>query len=113
KSSPQYSPTIFGADSSHQPTNETFNNVNITVPGGHANIGTAVPSNNPTDYNPNSIGARPAYGWYIHNATDIHFTGGSVKAASPDGRPAVIADTGSRVTFDGFKADRSTGLTDM
>jgi polygalacturonase len=114
KSSPQYSPTIWGADSSHRPTNVTFNNVNITVPGGHANIGTGVPSNDPNNYNPNSIGTRPAYGWYIHNASDIHFTGNSgVQFQSGDARPAVIADAGSTVTFDGFKAERSTGSTDL
>ncbi len=114
KSSPQYSPTIWGADTSHEPTNVTFNNVKITVPGGHANIGTGVPSNDPNNYNPNSIGTRPAYGWYIHNANNIHFTGGSrVEFASGDARPAVIADTGSQVTFDNFKAERSTGSTDM
>jgi polygalacturonase len=104
KSSPQYSPTLWGADTSHEPTNITFSNVNITVPGGHANIGTAVPSNNATDYNPNSIGTRPAYGWYLHNVNGIHFTGSSVKFQSNDNRPAVIADTGSNVTFNGFVA---------
>jgi polygalacturonase len=114
KSSPQYSPTIWGADSSHRPTNVSFNNVKITVPGGSANIGTGVPSNDPNNYNPNSIGKRPAYGWYIHNASNISFTGGSsVEFNSGDARPAVIADTGSTVTFDGFKAERSTGSTDM
>jgi polygalacturonase len=114
KSSPQYSPTIWGADTSHEPTNVSFNNVRITVPGGHSNIGTGVPSNDPNNYNPNSIGTRPAYGWYIHNANDIHFTGGSkVEFSSGDARPAVIADTGSQVTFDQFQAERSTGSTDM
>ncbi|OLB79361.1 MAG: hypothetical protein AUI14_10405 [Actinobacteria bacterium 13_2_20CM_2_71_6] len=109
-----FSPTIFGADSTHQVTNVTYNNVRLTVPGGSGNIGTGVPSNDPNNYNPNSIGTRPAYGWYIHNAKGIHFTGGSsVDFKNGDGRPAVIADTGSSVTFDGFTAERSTGGNDM
>ncbi|WP_370381435.1 glycoside hydrolase family 28 protein [Catenulispora sp. GAS73] len=102
-SSPDYSPTIWGADSSHQVTDETFGNVNLTVPGGKGTMSTGVPSNN-GDYNPNSIGTRPAYGWYLHNVSGIHFTGSSVKVAAGDGRPAVIANAGSDVTFDGLTA---------
>ncbi|ACU72370.1 Carbohydrate binding family 6 [Catenulispora acidiphila DSM 44928] len=101
--STDYSPTIWGADSSHQVSDETFTNVNLTVPGGHGTMSTGVPSDN-GDYNPNSIGTRPAYGWYLHNVSGIHFTGGSVKVAKTDGRPAVIANAGSAITFDGLTA---------
>ncbi len=114
KSSPQYSPTLWGADSTHRIHDISFNNVKLTVPGAHSNIGTGVPSNDPNNYNPNSIGTRPSYGWYIHNANNISFTSGSqVDYASGDARPAVITNAGSTVTFDGFKAERSTGSTDM
>ena len=102
-SNPDYSPTIWGADSSHQVTDETFGNVNLTVPGGKGTMSTGVPSNN-GDYNPNSIGTRPAYGWYLHNVSGIHFTGSSVKVAAGDGRPAVIANAGSDITFDALTA---------
>jgi polygalacturonase len=102
-----YSPTIWGADSSHQVSDETFTGVNLTVPGGNGTMSTGVPSNNATDYNPNSIGTRPAYGWYIHDADDIHFTGSSVKFAASDGRPAVIANASSNITFDGLTAQAS------
>ncbi len=112
KSSPQYSPTLWGADSSHQPHNITFTNVHITVPGGHGSMGTGVPSNNPTDYNPKSIGTRPAYGWYIHNANHVTFTNSSVEVNSGDARPAFIANNASAVSFDHFTAERSTGSTD-
>jgi polygalacturonase len=99
KNSPQYSPTIWGADSSHQVSNVTFTNVRITVPGGHGSMGTGVPSNNAKDYNPKSIGTRPAYGWYIHNASNITFVGGGVMFNSGDSRPAVIANAASNILF--------------
>ncbi len=113
KSSPQYTATLWGESGSNHISNVTFNNVNITVPGGHAAMSTTVPSNDPNNYNPNSIGTRPAYGWYIHNADNITFNNSSVRFNSGDARPAVIANTGSTVDFDHFTAQRSTGTTDM
>jgi polygalacturonase len=113
KSSPQYSPTLWGESGGNRISNVTFNNVHITVPGGHASMSTGVPSNDPNNYNPNSIGTRPAYGWYIHNANNITFTNSRVDFSSGDARPAVIANTGSTVDFDHFTAERSTGSTDM
>jgi polygalacturonase len=113
KSSPQYSPTIWGADASHHVSNVTFTNVSITVPGGHGSMGTGVPSNDPKDYNPKSIGTRPAYGWYIHNADHITFSGSSVDFGSGDSRPAVIANAASTIRFDGFKFEKSRGSSDF
>jgi polygalacturonase len=105
-----FSPTIWGEAGSNQITNVTFNNVNLEVPGGSAAISTAVPSNNPNDYNPNSIGTRPSFGWYVHNASNIHFTGNSqVHFRTNDDRPAVIANTGSSLTWDTFVAERGSG----
>nr|WP_323747463.1 glycosyl hydrolase family 28 protein [Catenulispora rubra] len=106
-SGPDYSPTIWGADATHQVSNETFTNVDLTVPGGKGTMSTGVPSNN-GDYNPNSIGTRPAYGWYLHNVSGIHFTASSVKAAASDGRPAILANAGSDITFDGLTAQTSS-----
>jgi Carbohydrate binding module (family 6)/Glycosyl hydrolases family 28 len=113
KSSPQYTATLWGESGGNHIDGVSFNNVNITVPGGSGNLGTGVPSNDPNNYNPNSIGTRPAYGWYIHNANNIKFTNSSVRFASDDARPAVIANTGSTVQFDHFTAQRSTGSTDL
>jgi polygalacturonase len=113
KSSPQFSPTLWGETGGNRISDVTFNNVRIHVPGGHDAMGTGVPSNDPNNYNPNSIGTRPAYGWYIHNANNIQFTNSTVDVASGDARPAVIANTGSSVKFDTFTAERSTGSTDM
>ena len=102
-----YSPTIWGQSGSNHVNGVTFNNVNLTVPGGRGTMSTGVPSDN-GDYNPNSLGTRPAYGWYIHNADNIKFTGSSVKFAKDDGRPAVIANTGSNIFFDGLTAQRGS-----
>jgi polygalacturonase len=113
KSSPQYSPTLWGESGGNRISNITFTNVNLTVPGGHGSTSTGVPSNNATDYNPNSIGTRPAYGWYIHNANNVTFTNSSVRFNSGDARPAVIANADSTVHFDHFTAQRSTGSADM
>jgi hypothetical protein len=113
KSSPQYSATLWGEAGGNRISGVTFTGVTITVPGGHGSMGTGVPSNNPKDYNPKSIGTRPAYGWYIHNANDIKFINSGVQFNSGDARPAVIANAGSGIKFDQFTAERSTGGSDM
>ena len=105
--SPSFSPTLWGESSGHI-SDVTFNNVNIKVPGGNGTMGTGVPSNNAGDYNPNSIGTRPAYGWYIRYANNIKFLNSSVKFASNDGRPAVIANNSGPLTFDNFVAQRGS-----
>ncbi|MFE7170628.1 glycosyl hydrolase family 28 protein [Streptomyces sp. NPDC057616] len=106
-SSPSFSPTLWG-ESGHRINGVTFNNVNITVPGGNGTMSTGVPGNDPKDYNPKAIGTRPAYGWYLHNADDVQFTDSSVKFAANDGRPAVIANAASGIRFTGFTAQRGS-----
>jgi polygalacturonase len=101
-----YSPTIWG-QSGHQISNVTFNNVNLTLPGGHGTMSTGVPSDS-GDYNPKSLGTRPAYGWYIHQANHISFTDSSVKFSSDDGRPAFLANTGSAITVDHLTAQKGS-----
>src|SRR5690349_20778275 len=83
-----FSPTIWGADSSHRVSDVTFTGVHLNVPGGNGTMGTGVPSNDSTDYNPKSIGTRPSYGWYVHYASGIKFVDSSVEFAKDDGRPA-------------------------
>lgn len=104
---PSYSPTIWGQPGANHVSGVTFTGVNLTVPGGQSAMGTGVPSDN-GDYNPNSIGLRPAYGWYLHNADGVAFTNSSVRFAANDGRPAVIANSGSSVSFKNFIAQRGT-----
>ena len=87
----------------------TFNNVKINVPGGNGTMSTNPPSNERTNYNPNSIGTRPAYGWYVRYADRIKWVGSSgVSFTNNDGRPAVIADNSTDLTFDGFGWERGT-----
>lgn len=105
---PSFSPTIWGADSSHRVSDVTLTGVHLTVPGGSGTMSTGVPSNNPADYNPNSIGTRPSYGWYLHYASGIRFTDSSVRFGTDDGRPASIADNSSDVTFDHFTAEKGS-----
>ncbi|MCP2328763.1 polygalacturonase [Hamadaea flava] len=109
KSSPVYSPTLWGEAGGNQISDVTFTNVHLTVPGGSSAISTGVPSNDPTNYNPNSIGTRPAYGWYLHNANNVSFVDSSVDFQTNDNRPAVIANTGSNLRFTDFTAERGTG----
>ncbi|MFF0162049.1 glycosyl hydrolase family 28 protein [Streptomyces sp. NPDC005263] len=103
--SPSFSPTLWG-ENGHRINGVTFTDVNITVPGGNGTMSTAVPSNDPADYNPKAIGTRPAYGWYLHNADNITFTDSSVRSAADDGRPAVIANAASGIRFTGLTAQR-------
>lgn len=102
-----YSPTLWG-ESGHDISDVTFDNVHLTLPGGHAAMSTGVPSDN-GDYNPNSIGTRPAYGFYLHYVTGISFTNSSVAFSSNDGRPAFIANSAGPVTFDHVTAESGSG----
>ncbi|WP_406441204.1 glycosyl hydrolase family 28 protein [Streptomyces sp. NBC_01613] len=105
--SPSFSPTLWG-ETGHRINGVTFNNVHITVPGGNGTMSTAVPSNDPNDYNPKAIGTRPAYGWYLHNADNVQFTDSSVRFAANDGRPAVLANAASGIRFTRFTAQRGS-----
>ncbi|MER6221359.1 glycosyl hydrolase family 28 protein [Streptomyces sp900105755] len=106
--SPSFSPTLWG-ESGHRISGVTFDNVDITVPGGNGTTSTGVPSNDPNDYNPKAIGTRPAYGWYVHNADHVQFTDSSVKFAASDGRPAVIANSASDLRLTRFTAQKGSG----
>jgi polygalacturonase len=103
--SPSFSPTLWG-ETGHRISGVTFDNVDITVPGGNGTMSTGVPGNDPNDYNPKAIGTRPAYGWYLHNADDVQFTDSSVRFAANDGRPAVIANAASGLRFTRFTAQK-------
>ena len=93
-----YSPTLWGQPG-HPITGVTFDDVNLTLPGGHGAMDpNAVPADN-GDYNPDSLGTRPAYGFYLHNVSGITFNDASLKLATNDQRPAFIANTGSDITL--------------
>lgn len=102
-----FSPTLWG-QSGHLISDVTFDNVHLTLPGGHAAMSTDVPSDN-GDYNPNSIGTRPAYGFYLHDVTGIQFTNSSFSFDKNDGRPAILANSGSSITLRKVTVDRGNG----
>jgi hypothetical protein len=102
-----YSPTLWGQPG-HLITNVTFTNVELTVPGGHGTMGTGVPSDT-GDYNPRSLGTRPAYGWYLHNVSGISFHNSSVAFDNNDGRPAFLANSGSDIKLDNFGFGKGSG----
>ena len=85
----------------------------LTVPGGRGSTGTGVPSNNSKDYNPKSIGTRPAYGWYIHFANNITFINSAVDFRNGDSRAAVIVNNASAITFTNFSFEKSRGPNDF
>jgi polygalacturonase len=103
-----FSPTLWGADSTHRVSDVTFTGVHLNVPGGNGTMGTGVPSNDATDYNPKSIGTRPSYGWYVHYAAGVRFVDSSVEFAKDDGRPASIVNNSSDITFDHFTAEKGS-----
>ena len=102
-----YSPTLWG-QSGHDISNITFDNVHLTLPGGHGAMSTGVPSDN-GDYNPNSIGTRPAYGFYLHYVTGVSFTDSSVAFSKNDARPAFIVNSSGPVTFNHVTAQSGSG----
>jgi polygalacturonase len=102
-----YSPTLWGQNG-HDISDITFDNVHLTLPGGHAAMSTGVPSDN-GDYNPNSIGTRPAYGFYLHYVTGVGFTDSSFAFSKNDARPAIIANSSGPVTLNHVTAQSGSG----
>jgi polygalacturonase len=109
KSNPEFSATLWGESGDNRISDVTFTNVHLTVPGGHAAMPIDPPSNDPNNYNPNSIGIRPAYGFYLHNVNRVTFNNSSFRFAAGDDRPAFIANAGSTVALHHVTAQRGTG----
>jgi hypothetical protein len=97
-----YSPTLWGMPG-HLITGGTFDRVEITFRGRPTPTSTAVPANDPVLYNPDSIGPRPAYGLYLHDAGGVAFDDGRLGLASADSRPAVVLNDARAVTLDGLQ----------
>ena len=93
-----FSPTLWGQPG-HEIRDVTFRNVHLTLPGGRpATDPNVVPADN-GDYNPNSLGVRPAYGFYLHQVDGVTFENSAFDLTADDGRPAFIANTGRAVTL--------------
>ena len=112
--SANFTATLWGeSEADNKISDVTFTNVDLNVPGGSGSVSTGVPSNDPRNYNPNSIGTRPAYGWYLRNVDGVSFTGSSVRFDERDARPAVIVNSSTDVSFGPFVAERGSASTDL
>jgi hypothetical protein len=101
-----FSPTVWGEPGGHEVSGITFENVHLTLPGGQsAPDPNAVPQNN-GDYNPNGIGTRPAYGFYLHNVDGVSFDRAAFDLSADDPRPALIVNGGRDVKLHGVTAER-------
>jgi hypothetical protein len=103
-----FTPTLWGQPG-HQISGVTFEDVNLALPGGHAAVDPNAVPNDTRDYNPRSLGVRPSYGFYLHEANGIRFEDTTLKLDADDARPAFIANSASAVTLDGVTVQRGTG----
>lgn len=109
-----FTATLWGeSGANNKISNVTFRNVDLTIPGGSDSDSTSVPSNDPNNYNPNSIGTRPAYGWYVRNVSNVRFIDSSVQFEDGDTRPAVTVNNSTAVSLENFVAERSSGSRDV
>jgi hypothetical protein len=94
-----YSPTLWG-EAGHPISDITFEGVRLLFPGGQSEMSTAVPANDPYLYNPDTIGTRPAYAFYLHDVSGIHFRGSSFRLQASEARPPFLVNHASDVDFD-------------
>jgi hypothetical protein len=102
-----FTPTLWGQPG-HPISDVTFDDVDLTLPGGRPAMD---PNQLPTDtgdYNPRSLGIRPSYGFYVHNAQRVRFTDSALRLAADDGRPAFIANTAGDITLDHVTVQRGS-----
>lgn len=90
-----YTPTLWGQPG-HQIEDVSFAHVSLSFPAGHAPVPLLAPADDPYLYNPDTIGTRPAYAFYIHDASGVTFTH-SAFAESGDARPAFVLDNARQV----------------
>lgn len=84
-----------------------FNNVQITVKGGHpAAEASASPSENDERF-PQDVGGLPAYAWYIRNAKGVRMIDCRFEYESEDGRPALVFDNAVEVAIEGSTIESS------
>jgi hypothetical protein len=99
-----YSPTLWG-EPGHPITDVTFEDMRLRFPGAGAATSTATPGDDPYLYNPNSIGPRPAYGFYLHDVRDIVFRNSSFRVLTGEARPPLLINDASDVDVDHVGAD--------
>jgi polygalacturonase len=110
---PEYASTLSGRTDAPI-ENVTFDNVKLTVPGGHPESdATRNPPENSTEYPPRIYGVRPAFGFWIRHAKNIKFLGSEIQYDKADGRPAILATDTTGTGIDAVKVERSGGAYDV
>ncbi|TWP53201.1 glycoside hydrolase [Lentzea tibetensis] len=110
---PEYATTINGHNNSDI-ENITFDNVKLTVPGGHKESDASKsPPEVTKEYPPRIFAVRPAFGFWLRHAANIKFLNSEIQYDKADGRPAFVTDDVQGVTLDGVKVERSTGANDV
>ncbi len=107
----EFSPTLWG-EAGHPITDVSFEHVHMTFPGGSPPLSLAVPFDDPYLYNPDTIGRRPAYGFYLHDVSGISFRDSSftVKPGQAESRPAFVLNDARNVELDHVNVDPSLGI---
>jgi hypothetical protein len=104
----RFSATLWG-EGGHPIRNVSFEGLHVIVPGGGPAVSLAPPSNDPYLYNPDVIGRRPAYGFYLHDVSGIDFRDSSFSSEEGETRPAIVVNDGRAVDFDHVTAESSWG----
>jgi polygalacturonase len=96
------------ADSKVQ--NVYMDNVHITYRGGGTSeMIELVPEDLP-EHNPNALGTRPSYGFYIRNVENVILKNVRTEYEREDRRPAIVIDNASKITMEGLSTQRSGAL---
>ena len=94
-----YTPTLWGAPGDPI-SGISFDHVEFEFQGRPGPVAAAVPADNSDAFDPDSIGPRPSYGLYVHDAEGVTFKDGRLGLASSDSRPAVEIDQARGVVFE-------------
>jgi hypothetical protein len=102
-----FSPTLWGQPG-HPISDVSFEHLDLTLPGGKPAMDPNLLPSDTGDYNPRSLGIRPAYGFYLHNVDGVRFDDTTLRLAADDGRPAFIANGASNVDLRHVTVQRGT-----
>src|SRR2546423_1662181 len=102
-----FTPTLWGQPG-HPISDVTFDDLDLTLPGGPPAMDPNLLPSDTGDYNPRSLGIRPAYGFYLHNVAGIRFADTTLRLAADDGRPTFIANGASNLDLRHVTVQRGT-----
>jgi hypothetical protein len=94
-----FTPTLWGTRN-HPIRAVTLARVDLVFEGRSGLSPPALPADNPAAFDPDSIGPRPSYGLYVHNAEGVKVEDSHLRLGSRDGRPAIVIDEARGLMFD-------------